>query len=141
MLQLMRIPSCQQHERRKPLKRPREETRGTKIKPYVFSESLNAPPAPLQCFPFQRPLISAVAFVTMETGLAASLAGSAGIFFHNTDGSRGCSRSASPQSAKSAPRETQTRLCPSNATHPTHRLLHDETLYNQTQPFYTICHN
>lgn len=28
-----------------------------------------------RCFPFQHPLISAIAFVTMETGLAASLSG------------------------------------------------------------------
>ena len=35
-----------------------------------------------QCFPFQHPLISAIAFVTMETGLAAaSLAGLLCFFF------------------------------------------------------------
>lgn len=56
MPQLMRIPSCQQHEWWKPLKRPREETRGTKIKPYVFSESLNAPPCPPPVFSLSTPI-------------------------------------------------------------------------------------
>lgn len=56
-------------------------------KQYVSTEYLNGstppPPTPChchrllcQCFPFQHPLISAIAFVTMETGLAASLTGS-----------------------------------------------------------------
>ncbi len=103
---------------------------------FLFPHSMSSvniwmasPPSPMPVFSISAPINQCYCFCHHGNWTCCISCRSGGVFHNSqTDGSRGCSRSASPPSAKSAPRKTQNHLCLSPPHHQHHTFVSPSSL-------------